>query len=289
VTGWARRIAESRHFQNLTLVVILLTAAVVGVETYEALAERFAATFAAIDTAIQVFFVFEILVRLLACWPRPLRFFTDGWNVFDLGVVAASLLPQSGAFAMVARLARLLRVTRLVSAFPELRLIVSTMLRSIPSMGHVLMMLSLLLYVYGVLGVSLFREHDAEHWGSLGGALLTLFQMLTLEGWVEIQDKVLEPLPWAWIYFASFVFVAVFVVVNLFIAVVINNLEAAKDEQQAEADAQHPHHGLLRSIDEVRARLDRIEQSLRELPAMSGSPDGARRVTAPSGAGRRKR
>jgi voltage-gated sodium channel len=266
VTGSARRIAESRHFQNLTLAVILLTAIVVGLETYAHLAERHGALFDAVDTAVQVFFVAEILVRLLACWPRPHRFFADGWNVFDLAVVAASLLPQSGTFAMVARLARLLRVTRLVSAFPELRLIVSTMLRSIPSMGHVIMMLSLLLYVYGVLGVSLFRDLDAEHWGSLGTAWLTLFQMLTLEGWVEIQDKVLEARPWAWIYFASFVFVAVFVVVNLFIAVVINNLEAAKLEQQADADTLSPHHGLLRSIEEVRGRLEQLEQELRGLP-----------------------
>jgi voltage-gated sodium channel len=112
----------------------------------------------------------------VACWPRPLRFFADGWNVFDFVVVAASLLPQSGTFAMVARLARLLRVTRLVAVFPELRLIVSTMLRSIPSMGHVIMMLGLLLYVYAVLGVAMFREEDPEHWSSLGVALLTLLQ-----------------------------------------------------------------------------------------------------------------
>lgn len=278
VTGWARRIAEHRHFQNLTLAVILLTAGVVGVETDRDLAARHAALFAAVDAAIQAFFVLEIAIRLLACWPRLSRFFADGWNVFDLGVVAASLLPQSGTFAMVARLARLLRVTRLVSVFPELRLIVSTMLRSIPSMGHVIMMLALLLYVYGVLGVALFRQRDPEHWGGLGTALLTLFQMLTLEGWVEIQGRVLDDLPWAWVYFASFVFVAVFVVVNLFIAVVINNLESAKLEQQAEADTSSPHHGLLHAIEDVRVRLERLERVLRETPAPRTGVDGVDRV-----------
>jgi voltage-gated sodium channel len=165
---------------------------------------------------------------------------------------------------MVARLARLLRVTRLVSVFPELRLVVSTMLRSIPSMGHVIIMLGLLLYVYGVLGVAVFRDQDPERWGSLGMALLTLFQMLTLEGWVEIQDRVLESHPWAWIYFASFVFIGVFVVVNLFIAVVINNLETVKLEEQAEADRGRPHHGLLRSIEDCRAHLEQLERALRE-------------------------
>jgi voltage-gated sodium channel len=107
---------------------------------------RYGGLFELVDLVVQTIFVGEIAIRLLAHWPGLGRFFRDGWNVFDLTVVAASLLPEAGAFAMVARL---LRVTRLVSVFPELRLIVSTMLRSIPSMGHIL---SLLLYVYGILG-----------------------------------------------------------------------------------------------------------------------------------------
>lgn len=113
----------------------------------------------------------------------------------DFLVVAASLLPQAGAFAMVASLARLMRVARLVSVFPELRLIIGTMIRSIPSMGHVIVLLTLLLCVYAVVGFHLFRDTDPAHWASLGVALLTLFQMLTLEGWVEIQAAVLGDHP----------------------------------------------------------------------------------------------
>ena len=164
---------------------------------------------------------------------------------------------------MVARLARLMRVTRVVSVFPELRLIVGTMVRSIPSMGHVIVLLSLLLYVYAVLGFHFFRDADAQHWATLGAALLTLFQMLTLEGWVEIQAAVLPTHRWAWIFFGSFVFVAVFVVVNLFIAVVINNLEAVKHEQQIDADRESAHHDVLAAIEVARARLEELEERLR--------------------------
>jgi voltage-gated sodium channel len=260
----AYRIAGNDHFQRFMLAVIVLTAVLVGLETSDTLTSRYGALFDGLDAVVQTIFVVEILVRILACWPRPLTFFRDGWNVFDFVVVAASLLPQAGAFAMVARLARLLRVTRLVSVFPELRLIIGTMLRSIPSMGHVIMLLSLMLYVYGILGFYLFRNEDGERWGTLGAALLTLFQMLTLEGWVEIQDSVLDAYPWAWLYFGSFVFVAVFVVVNLFIAVVINNLESVKLEQLAEADRESPHHALLKMLDEIRGRLDELERRLRD-------------------------
>ena len=143
-------------------------------------------------------------------------------------------------------------------------------------MGHILMLLGLLLYVYGVLGFYLFREHDPEHWGALGAALLTL------EGWVEIQAAVLGEIPFAWMYFASFVFVAVFVVVNLFIAVVLNNLESAKIEIQAGEDRQNPHRAVLQAIEETRARLAELERHLRERP----SPGAPHPTLSPEGRGR---
>jgi voltage-gated sodium channel len=254
-------------FQHFILGVIVIGAIVIGVETSATLTARYSAILVAVEMLIQAIFVAEIAIRVLACWPRPAAFFRNGWNVFDFAVVAATLLPQAGAFAMVARLARLMRVTRLVSAFPELRLIIGTMVRSIPSMGHVIVLLTLLLYVYAVLGFHFFRQVDPTHWGSLGGALLTLFQMLTLEGWVEIQDAVLGAYPLAWIYFSSFVFVAVFVVVNLFIAVVINNLESVKHEQQVDTDRASGHRGLLEAIETVRQRLEELEERLRAAPS----------------------
>jgi voltage-gated sodium channel len=262
----ARRIVDSPAFQYFILGVIVVGAMVIGVETSATLTARHGALIGAVEILIQTIFVVEIAIRLLAYWPRPAAFFRSGWNVFDFAVVATSLLPQAGAFAMVARLARLLRVTRVVSAFPELRLIIGTMIRSIPSMGHVIVLLTLLLYVYAVLGFHFFRGTDPAHWGSLGAALLTLFQMLTLEGWVEIQSAVLDAHPLAWIYFTSFVFVAVFVVVNLFIAVVINNLESVKHEQQVETDSESAHRGLLEAIEMLRQRLEELEERLRATP-----------------------
>jgi voltage-gated sodium channel len=273
VTDVARRIADNPLFQNFILGVIVVSAIVIGVETSAALTAEYGDAIIALELLIQTIFVVEIAIRILAYWPRPLAFFGSGWNVFDFTIVAASMLPQAGAFAMVARLARLMRVTRLVSAFPELRLIIGTMVRSIPSMGHVIVLLTLLLYVYAVLGFHFFREADPTRWASLGAALLTLFQMLTLEGWVEVQGAVIEARPWAWIYFSSFVFVAVFVVVNLFIAVVINNLESVKHEQQIDADRASAYRGLLEAIETTRVGLEEVERRLRaSLPEGAGGP-----------------
>jgi voltage-gated sodium channel len=182
------------------------------------------------EVLVQGIFVAEIAIRLVAFWPRLGAFFRDGWNLFDFTVVALSLLPAAGPFAAVARLARVLRVVRLVSHSSELRLIVGTMLRSIPSMGHVTALMGILMYVYGVLGWHLYHAVDPGRWGTLPKAFMTLFQLLTLDDWMAIQGAVIGERPLAWLYFISFIVVAVFVVVNLFIAVVLNNLQNVQEE-----------------------------------------------------------
>jgi voltage-gated sodium channel len=196
-------------------------------------------------------------------------------------VVALSLLPGVGAFATVARIGRVLRIARLVSVSPKLRLIVGTMTRSIPSLAHVSLLLGLLLYLYAVIGVNVFAAHDPEHWGSLQPALLTLFQILTLEGWVEVQAAVITKAPWAWVYFASFVIIAVFVVVNLFIAVVLNNLDEIREEDRkaalAEEERQRPaeEQGFENHLTAIRAELDRLESLVRSpRPAKRGERQG---------------
>lgn len=226
-----RELVSSRAFRDGVVALIVANAALLGLATWPAFAARYGRPLELASLLLQALFVVEIALRVCAHGRRPAEFFRDGWNVFDFTVVALSLLPASGPFATVARLARVLRVARLVSTLPDLRLIIGTMLRSIPSIGHVLILLSLLLYVYGVLGVKLFGAADPERWLHLGRALETLFQCLTLEGWADVLASVRPGRPWAWLYFASFIFVAVFVVVNLFVAVMINNLEKAKRDE----------------------------------------------------------
>ena len=196
----AHRLAEDRRFQNAILIIILFNAVLVGLETMPALLAGYRPLLELANAIILAIFIAELAIRIAAHGWRVGQFLRDGWNVFDLVVVALSLIPGVGAFATVGRMARVLRVARLVSLSPKLRLIVGTMMRSIPSLMHVSLLLGLLLYMYAVIGVNLFGAHDPEHWGGLGRALLTLFQMLTLEGWVEIQAVSLKLSSWAWIY-----------------------------------------------------------------------------------------
>jgi voltage-gated sodium channel len=252
-------LARDRKFHFGTLALIVLNGLLMGLETIPEVMARSGETLLLVNGVIQGLFVLEITIRILAFWPSPFRFFRDGWNVFDFTVIVLSLLPVGGQFATVSRLARLLRVTRLVSVSFELRLIIQTMLRSIPSMGHVSLLLGLLIYVYGIVGFYIFGTTDPDHWGSLGVAMLSVFQLLTLEGWVEMQRALLPAHPWAWLYFGSFVVVGVFIVINLFIAIVLNNLERVRAEERLSAA---PTRSLQMAVTELKEQLARFEAAL---------------------------
>lgn len=270
MTRLARRIADNHAFQAFIIGVIVVNAVLVGLETSPDLVERYHGLFDQLNQAIIAIFVVELAIRLVACFPRPQRFFADGWNVFDFLIVAVSLLPAGGSFATVARVARLLRVLRIVSVFPELRLIVGTMLRSLSSMGSVIILLAMVVYVYAVLGYHLFAAIDPAHWGDLGLSVRTLFEVLTLEGWLELQAAVLPAAPMSWLYFGTYVLLAVFIVVNLFIAVILNNLENVKAEQAAESLEGGDDAELIRQIEDLRQHLGDLEALIRRRGLVRG-------------------
>ena len=260
----SRRIVGSSVFQNFIIALILLNGVVIGLETSQRVSANWGELLGLTNQAILGVFVAEVVLKLAAEWPKPLRYFKDGWNVFDFSIVAFSLIPATGQFAMVARLMRLLRVVRLISTIPELRLIVTTLIRSLPSMGHVLLLMSIIFYIYAVAGFNLFNEHDPRHWGTLGRSLLTLFRVVTLEDWTDVMYTAMEWHPWAWMFFVSFIVVGTFVVINLFIAVVLNNLEEAKQERLQELQQPLSKNQLLAELRQTQMALARLHDRLAE-------------------------
>ena len=83
-------------------------------------------TFRLIQNMVVAVFIIEAALRLIAVYPRPQKYFRDGWNCFDFAIVILSVLPTTGQFSTIARLIRLLRITRLITKSTELRTIVST-------------------------------------------------------------------------------------------------------------------------------------------------------------------
>ncbi|QYZ66585.1 MAG: ion transporter [Gammaproteobacteria bacterium (ex Lamellibrachia satsuma)] len=245
-------------FRHSIISLILLNAAILGLETSASLQASYGDWFEFGHQLILAAFIVEAIIKIGAVAPRIGLYFRDGWNLFDFSVILLSLLPASGELAMIARLARLLRVLRLISTIPELRLIVTTLMRSIPGMGHVLLLMSIIFYVYAIAGFHLFHVHDSQHWGTLGTAALTLFRVVTLEDWTDVMYTAMELHSWAWLYFVSFIFAGTFVIINLFIAVVLNNLEKSKAEELE---------ALRRPVsrDELFAELAATQQALARL------------------------
>ena len=258
----AQRVVGAAWFNWGVTTIIVLNAIVLGMDTSVWLTARVGGYLEAANQLFLGLFVLEAAVKIFACWPKPGRYFKDGWNVFDFTVIVVSLLPATGELATLARLVRLLRVLRLVAALPELRLIVATLVRSIPSMFNVLCLMSIIFYVYAVAGYHLFHEVDPTHWRTLGISALTLFRIITLEDWTDVMYAAMAEHWWAWAYFVSFVVVGTFVVVNLFIAVVINNLDEAKAERLRELMAPPSREDLLRELRAARSSLTRLEERL---------------------------
>lgn len=253
-----RSLVSAPLFERTIIGLILINAAILGLETSAALVSDYGHWFELGHDLILLAFIIEALLKIGAVVPRLRLYFGDGWNLFDFTIVLLSLLPTTGEMAMVARLVRLMRVLRLISAIPEMRLIVSTLMRSIPSMGHVMLLMSIIFYIFAIIGFHLFHVHDPEHWGTLGTAALTLFRVVTLEDWTDVMYTALDLYEWAWVYFVSFIFMGTFVIINLFIAVVLNNLEKSRAEQLA---ALAP----LVSRDELLAELAATQQALVKL------------------------
>lgn len=262
IVGFCQRITKSPGFDNAILGIIILNAAVVGLETSPRFVEQFGGLFHAFNQLVLLIFIVEAALKIMAEAPRVERYFCHGWNVFDFSIVVVSLLPMGGQFATTARLVRVLRVTRLISAVPQLRLIIATLLRSLPSMVHIVLLLGVLFYIYGIMGYYLFHQVVPEQWGSFGSSLLTLFGVVTLETWVDTMGALLPTHPFAWMYFVSFIVVGTFMFVNLFVAVVINNLGEAQKEALQDLGPAVTKHELLQELRETKEALVRLEAKL---------------------------
>ena len=258
VAPWRLRLAEfveSGRVEHFIVAVILVNAVVLGFETSKSAMASCSSLLVAIDKACLVVFCLEIGARLLAYrW----AFWRSGWNIFDFAVVAVALVPGAGAWAVLRSL-RVLRVMRLLTVIPSLRKVVAAFLHAIPGLGGVLLLMSVFLYTSAVLAVNLFGQTFPQWFGSLGAALFSLFQILTLEGWADMAREVMTVYPWAPLFFVPFIIIATFTVLNLFIGIIVSTMqELATKPDSEESEAQTAEQILQRLAPDLKALLARI-------------------------------
>lgn len=279
------RLVDADAFQLVISSVIVLNAIVLGMETYPTLQDSMGSTLVLLNDIFYIVFLIELILRILSYGRKPWNFLRSGWNVFDLIVIGGALIPYLRAEAQILRLLRLARVIRLMRFLPDARVLVSTMGKAIPSVFSMLVFTVLILFVYGIIGWSMYGTQLPAQWGNIGQAMLTLFVLLTLENFPTYLEQAQPYNSLTPLFFLSFVIIAVFVVINLVIGIVIGSMEKAREEevaahQERAREARAKEAGddddverliLLDQLTAVREQLDAIEVGLKALgPTRTG-------------------
>jgi voltage-gated sodium channel len=244
-------------FERAVVALIVTNAALLGLDTYDTVHERYGHVIGLIDRLILSVFVVELALRL---YVARLAFFRDPWSVFDLLVVGVALLPAAGPLSVL-RALRILRALRLITAIPSMRRVVGGLIEALPGMGSIVALLALIFYVGAVMATELYGDRFPEWFGTLGRSAYTLFQIMTLESWsMGIARPVMDVYPWAWVFFITFIVVTSFAVLNLFIGIIVNAMQK-EHEELLEAERQKRDDELQQILAELRA----LRRELREL------------------------
>ncbi|MEM9583098.1 MAG: ion transporter [Pseudomonadota bacterium] len=251
-----RAFLELSWVHNVILAIIIFNAITLGLGTSDWVQANFGVLFATIDKIVLGIFVLELGLKLYA---YGLNFFRNSWNIFDLIVVGLGLLPQTDSLSALRGL-RVIRAMRLLSVIPQMRAVVQALLDALPGMGAVIVMISIVFYVFGVMATIMYGAAFDEWFGTLGRSLYSLFQIMTLESWsMGIVRPVMEEFPNAWAFFVPFIVVTAFSVLNLFIGLLVNTMQAAV-EADTEAEFEK-----LRAL--VREETDQVDAHVMELKA----------------------
>ena len=218
-------------FERVVIGIIILNAITLGLETYPSVMARYGPALLRLDLFFVMFFVVELAMRL---YVYRRAFWHDGWNWFDAAVVLLTLLPFLGIAGLgnvsAFRAVRLLRVLSIIPAFKR---VLRGIGRALSGSLAVMAVLGVILYVYAVVSVKLFRDASPDRFTDLDTAFFTYFQNMTLDAWSDIVRPIMEVHWWAGLFFMSFIVTAVFILLSIIIGVASNAIGHADDHNQS--------------------------------------------------------
>jgi len=230
---WLTGLVYSSPFEFFIAFVILVNATSLAILTMPDLDPSVRQACEQMDLICFAIYGTELVLRMLSYGRRTLEFFKEGWNIFDFIVIAIS--PLFAGQTVVLRLLRLLRLFRIFRFLPEVRVLTTSIVRSLPPLMSLAVLIFVALFMYGMVGHYLFGDSDSDNWGSITSAMTSLFILLTLENFPNYLEAGVAISPWALPYFLSYVFVVVFTVLNVLIGVVLNAMDEAREENRDRA------------------------------------------------------
>ncbi len=258
---WQETLSEltnNKYFELFMMGIIIFSAMLIGIDTFN-LDPVYEDIIFTLDKIITIVFIIEISLRITA-HKKPWHFFKDGWNIFDFIIVTISLVPIDGNHSAVARLLRIFRILRLITIMPELKGIINALFKSSKSIAYVLILMFIIFYIFAVTGTVFFENTKSGLWVDVGTALLTLFRVMTFEGWTEVMYETMEIYPWSWIYYITFIFLTTFTFLNMIIGIIVDTLNEEHKKEKKEEDADDKK--LIKElIEQNRELIRKIEES----------------------------
>jgi len=262
-------LVESHKFDNFIMSVIMISIVTMAMP-YLGESQAYTDGLVVVDFVWNGIFISEMLLKNLGLGPR--QYFSTGWNKFDCTIVFFSIFDMAasgnidiGIDVKILRVLRVARMLRLVRHNKPLLNLFMALFTSLPSLGNVGSILLLCLYVYAVMGMNLFSDVTLENYpdlefinertnfGTFGYSMLTLFRSATGESWNGVMHEIVNSgFPAATPFFVSFVVICTFIMLNLFIAVILENFNDAQAvDKDKDFNADH-----IEAFGEEWAKLD---------------------------------
>uniref|UniRef100_A0A4W5RY26 Voltage-dependent calcium channel type A subunit alpha-1 n=1 Tax=Hucho hucho TaxID=62062 RepID=A0A4W5RY26_9TELE len=247
----------SPSFEYTVMVMIALNTVVLMMKYYSAPA-AYDTVLKHLNTAFTVLFSLECILKIMAF--GFVNYFRDTWNIFDFITVLGSITEIISINTFNMSFLKLFRAARLIKLLRQgytIRILLWTFVQSFKALPYVCLLIAMLFFIYAIIGMQVFgniklndENHINQHnnFKTFSGALMLLFRSATGESWQEIMlsclggqecepDSSMAPMTmspdheggcgtdFAYCYFVSFIFFSSFLMLNLFVAVIMDNFE----------------------------------------------------------------
>ncbi|XP_072921388.1 sodium channel protein 1 brain-like [Hemitrygon akajei] len=246
------KLVSNKWFEPFTIALITLNVLVMACDHYGQ-SKMFALVLNRFNVIFAALFTVEAILKLLG---QRQYYFTQAWNIFDFLVVVLSLVGialdssaskkqgVSPTILRVFRIVRLARLLRLVRSLKGIRKLLFTLVISIPALFNIGLLLGLVMFIYSILGMSLFRDlpreppiNDMVNFETFGNSMMLLFRLTTAAAWNEILHVMINSHVQrqfvSFMYMTSYIVVANIVIINMYVAVILENFHEAQEQELA--------------------------------------------------------
>ncbi|KRZ84795.1 Voltage-dependent calcium channel type A subunit alpha-1 [Trichinella sp. T8] len=260
------KMVVSTPFEYFIMAMICLNTIILMMSYYQE-PPAYRAVLRYLNSTLTAVFTVEAILKILAFGVR--NYFKDGWNIFDfitvIGSITDALVTEFGGNFVSLGFLRLFRAARLIKLLRQgytIRILLWTFVQSFKALPYVCLLIGMLFFIYAIVGMQVFGNielnGDTEinrhnNFQTFFNSIILLFRCATGEAWQEvtlacIANRKCDPRTgklnnecgtnFAYVYFTSFVFLSSFLMLNLFVAVIMDNF----DYLTRDSSILGPHH-----------------------------------------------